>query len=415
VVTEPMAGVRSVSLGIWIGTGSRDESEREAGAAHYLEHLLFKGTGSRTAAQIAEELDAVGGDLNAFTAKEHTCYYAHVLDADLPLAVDVLAGVVTDALLAAADVEIERGVVLEEIAMRDDDPEDLLGELFDETLFGDHPLALPVIGSEESVREMTRETLHGFWRARYATPRMVVAAAGNLEHDRVVDLTAAALARACAQAGTTGPLPPRAPVPWRPSGRAQLRLRGEDTEQAHLMVGVPAPHRHDPRRPAAAVLNAALGGGPSSRLFQQVREQRGLAYSVYSALAVYADAGSLAVYAGCAPERLEEVTTVVRGVLEEVAADGLTAAEVARAQGALRGGTVLGLEDTPSRMNRIGRSELDHARQRTLAQTLDRIASVTPEQVAALAAELLSAPPTAAVVGPYDDVAELPAALRALA
>jgi predicted Zn-dependent peptidase len=414
VVTETVPGVRSVSLGIWIGIGSRDESPSQAGAAHYLEHLLFKGTRRRSAVAIAEEFDAVGGDLNAFTAKEHTCYYAQVLDTDLPLAVDVLADVVTDATLAPPDVEVERGVVLEEIAMRDDDPEDLLGELFDEALFAGHPLGLPVIGSEESIRSMTRDTLHEFWRGRYTTPRMVVAAAGNLVHDEVVELVGAALSAAAARAGDVAPVPPRRPAPATPASGPRLVLRPDDTEQAHLLLGVPGLSRHDPRRSVLTVLNTALGGGPSSRLFQQVREQRGLAYSVYSALSTYADAGSFSVYAGCAPERLDEVATVVRAVLAEVAADGLTPAEVTRAQGNLRGGLVLGLEDTPSRMNRIGRSELDHGRQRTITESLDRIAEVTPEQVAELAGELLAAPLTAAVVGPYDDEAELPAALRAL-
>ncbi len=193
VLSETVPGVRSVSVGIWIGVGSRDEAPEQTGAAHYLEHLLFKGTARRTAAAIAEELDAVGGELNAFTAKEHTCYYAHVLDTDLPLAVDVLADVVTAALLRPADVEVERGVVLEEIAIRDDDPEELVGELFDEAVFGAHPLGRPVLGSEESVRGLSRETLHGFWHGEYTTPRMVVVAAGNLEHGRLVELVGAAL------------------------------------------------------------------------------------------------------------------------------------------------------------------------------------------------------------------------------
>jgi predicted Zn-dependent peptidase len=415
VLTESMPGVRSVSLGIWLGVGSRDEAPEQAGAAHYLEHLLFKGTRRRTARQIAEELDGVGGELNAFTAKEHTCYYAQVLDTDLPLAVDVLADVLTEALLAPTDVELERSVVLEEIAMRDDDPEDLVGEIFDTAIFGEHPLGRPVIGSEESVRGLDRDVLHTFWRNLYTAPRMVVAAAGNLTHGLVVDLVAQALAEAAARAGAdaapAGPRPAQHAVlpPARP-----LRLRAEDTEQAHLMLGVRGIGRHDPRRPALSVLATALGGGPSSRLFQQVREQRGLAYSVYSATACYADAGSLSVYAGCAPERVDELVRVVRGVLDDLAAGGLSDAEVRRAQGALRGGLVLGLEDTPSRMNRLGRAEIDHGRQRTLAESLDRITSVTPEQVAALARELLTAPLTAAVVGPYDGEDELPPALRAL-
>ena len=219
VLTETVSGVRSVSLGIWVNVGSRDETPAQAGAAHYLEHLLFKGTRRRTAAEIAEAFDAVGGELNAFTAKEHTCFYAHVLDTDLPMAVDVLADVVTDAVLEPAHVELERNVVLEEIAIRDDDPEDLLGELFDEALFGDHPLGRPIVGTEDSVRAMDRAVLHEFWRGRYTTPRMVVAAAGNLHHDHVVDLVAAALDRAAARAGVdAAPAPPACP-PTRPGRR----------------------------------------------------------------------------------------------------------------------------------------------------------------------------------------------------
>ncbi len=412
VLTETVSGVRSVSLGIWVNVGSRDETAAQAGAAHYLEHLLFKGTRRRTAAEIAEAFDAVGGELNAFTAKEHTCFYAHVLDTDLPMAVDVLADVVTDAVLEPAHVELERNVVLEEIAIRDDDPEDLLGELFDETLFGDHPLGRPIVGTEDSVRAMDRAVLHEFWRSRYTTPRMVVAAAGNLRHDHVVDLVAAALDRAAARAGVEAePAGLRVPDPPGPTA-ARLALLPDDSEQAHLMIGVPGVSRHDPRRPALSVLSTALGGGPSSRLFQQVREQRGLAYSVYSSTASYADAGSFAVYAGCGPERLGEVATVVRGVLADVAAHGLTDAELARARGSLRGGLVLGSEDTPSRMNRIGRSEVDHGRQRTIGESLERISAVTGEQVAALARELLEQPQVTAVVGPFDDEDALPASVR---
>jgi predicted Zn-dependent peptidase len=414
VVTESVPGVRSVSLGIWIGVGSRDETPEQAGAAHFLEHLLFKGTSTRTAASIAEDLDAVGGDLNAFTAKEHTCYYSHVLDTDLPLAMSVLADVVTDATLAPADVEVERRVVLEEIAIRDDDPEDLLGELFDEALFAQHPLARPVVGSEESVTGMTRSTLHDFWRGLYTTPRMVVAAAGNLSHEHVVELVTATLGPASARAGAASPVPPRRPASAVLDAAPRLVLLGEDSEQAHLMLGVPGLSRHDPRRSALAVLNTALGGGPSSRLFQQVREQRGLAYSVYSSTIGYADTGSFAVYAGCAPERLDEVTTVIRGILADVASGGLTPAEVVRAQGNLRGGLVLGLEDTPSRMNRIGRSELDHGHQRTITESLDRIAAATPEQVTELARDLLARPVTAAVVGPFDSEGKLPSSVRSL-
>jgi len=412
VLTETAPGVRSVSLGIWVAVGSRDETPAQAGAAHYLEHLLFKGTRSRTAAEIAEVFDAVGGELNAFTAKEHTCFYAHVLDTDLPMAVDVLADVVTDAVLEPAHVELERNVVLEEIAIRDDDPEDLLGELFDEMLFGDHPLGRPIVGSEDSVRAMDRAVLHEFWRSRYTTPRMVVAAAGNLHHEHVVDLVATALDRAASQVGRgADPAPLRPADPPAPTG-VRLALLPDDSEQAHLMIGVPGISRHDPRRPALSVLSTALGGGPSSRLFQQVREERGLAYSVYSSTAGYADAGSFSVYAGCGPERLGEVATVIRGVLADVAANGLTDAELVRARGSLRGGLVLGSEDTPSRMNRIGSFEIAHCHQRTIGESLDRISAVTGEQVAALARELLEQPTATAVVGPFENEDALPASVR---
>jgi len=409
VVTEWVPGVRSAAVGVWIGVGSRDETATQAGAAHYLEHLLFKGTARRTATQIAQEIDAVGGELNAFTAKEHTCFYAHVLDADLPLAVDLLADVVTAASMAAPDVELERAVVLEEIAMRADDPEDLLGEVFDTALFGAHPLGLPVIGSEESIRAMTRARLHGFWRRHYTLPRMVVAAAGNVRHDQVVELVERCFP---GSAASVTPDPPRAArrAPSTPGG---LVLHSEDTEQVHLMLGVPGLARLDPRRAALEVLNTALGGGLSSRLFQQVREQRGLAYSVYSATTSYTETGQLSVYAGCQPDRLGEVVSVTRQVVAEVAADGLTEAEVVRAKGALRGGLVLGLEDTGSRMNRIGRHELDLGRQRSLRQSLDAIEAVTPEQVASVAVDVLGQPFTTAVVGPYDTPGDLPRSLRA--
>lgn len=298
--------------------------------------------------------------------------------------------------------------------MRDDDPEDLLGDLFDQTLFGDHPLGRAVIGTEDSIRAMSRDTLHEFWRGEYTTPRMVVAAAGNLEHQHVADLVAAALSAAADRHRGATPLPPRTATGVRPARSGALALEPDESEQAHVMLGVPAPGRHAPGRPALAVLNAALGGGLSSRLFQQVREQRGLAYQVYSSTVRYADAGALSVYAGCAPERLGEVVAVVRDVLAGVAADGLTEAEVARAQGSLRGGLVLGCEDTASRMNRLGRAELEHGRQRSLAESLARIDAVTPDEVAALAAELLARPLTAAVVGPYDDADDLPGPLRDL-
>ena len=410
VVTEVVPGARSVSIGVWIGAGSRDESVDEAGAAHYLEHLLFKGTARRSAARIAEEIDAVGGELNAFTGKEHTCFYAHVLGEDVDLALDLLADVVTAATMSVDDVELERAVVLEEIAMRADDPEDLLGEVFDDALFGDHPLGRPVIGSEESIEAMTRDRLHEFWRRHYSPRSLVVAAAGKLEHHRLVELVQQ---RFPSDSGAAKSHLRRPPV-MSSARRDRLAVLDEDTEQAHLMVGMRALDRYDPRCPALDVLNTVLGGGMSSRLFQQIREQRGLAYSVYSATTGYSDAGELAVYAGCQPVRLGQVAGLVGDVLGQLAAYGPTSEELARAKGALRGGLVLGLEDTASRMHRIGRHELDLGHQRTLAESLAMIEQVDAGAVAELATEVLSAPLTAAVVGPFADTDELPDGLREL-
>ncbi|HVK22873.1 MAG TPA: pitrilysin family protein [Actinokineospora sp.] len=409
VITEQVPGVRSASVGIWVQVGSRDEPNAVAGAAHYLEHLLFKGTANRTAAQIAEEIDAVGGELNAFTAKEHTCYYAHVLDEDLPLAMDLVSDVVFDALCTESDVETERGVVLEEIAMRDDDPEDLLHDAFCTALLADHPLGRPVLGTEQSITDMSRSALNGFYRRRYTMPKMVLAVAGNVSHTQVLSLVRKGL-----RDRLTGDKTPAAPR----AGRARLAnvprlvLHTDDTEQVHMMLGVRALDRHDERRFTLSVLNAALGGGMSSRLFQEVRERRGLAYQVYSSVASYADTGHLSVYTGCQPDRLGEVAGVIRQVLSHVAREGFTEAEVARGKGQLRGGMVLGLEDVSSRMSRIGKSELAYADYLSVEQTLERIAAVTVEDVAKLARELLARPLAAAVVGPYDHIDDVPVELH---
>ncbi|MBB4682737.1 M16 family metallopeptidase [Amycolatopsis jiangsuensis] len=408
VITEHVPASRSATVGLWVGVGSRDEPPAVAGAAHYLEHLLFKGTSTRDATRIAEEIDAVGGEFNAFTAKEHTCYYAQVLDADLPLGLDLVTDVVFEALCTDRDMDTERSVVLEEIAMRDDDPEDLLHETFVGAILGDHPLGRPVLGTEKSITEMSPVALRGFYRRRYTLPRMVLAVAGNVEHKQVLRLVRRALAGRLGGTGT--PVAPR-------SGRARLRtapklaLHPDDTEQAHVMLGFPALPRHDERRFTLSVLNAALGGGMSSRLFQEIRERRGLAYQVYSSVASYADTGHLSVYAGCQPERLGQVAGVIRELLEQVATDGLDDAEVARAQGQLRGGIVLGLEDTASRMSRIGKNELNYARYLGVDDTIARIDAVTTEDVCALARTLLRRPggaPAAAVVGPYAHADDLP-------
>lgn len=404
--------MRSASVGVWVGVGSRDEGQSVAGAAHFLEHLLFKSTPTRSAVEIAQAVDAVGGELNAFTAREHTCYYAHVLDTDLELAVDLVADVVLRGRCAAEDVELERDVVLEEIAMRDDDPEDTLGDVFLSAMFGQHPVGRPVIGSVESISTMTRAQLHSFHVRRYTPERMVVAVAGNVDHDHVVALVQAHFA--CRLVGGRGPVAPRKGT-GRITGQPSLQLVNRDGEQTHMFLGVRTPGRHWKHRSALSVLNASLGGGLSSRLFQQIRETRGLAYSVYSTVDTFSDSGALSLYAACLPDRFDEVVRVATNVLEEVARDGITEAECRIAKGSLRGGLVLGLEDSGSRMHRIGRSELNFGAHRTVDETLDRIDAVTLDEVNALAKQLLSRPFGAAILGPHESKKTLPQPLRTIA
>ncbi|MEU0494400.1 pitrilysin family protein [Mycobacterium sp. NPDC006124] len=412
VVTEFVPSVRSASVGVWVGVGSRDEGQSVAGAAHFLEHLLFKSTPTRSAVQIAQAVDAVGGELNAFTSREHTCYYAHVLDTDLELAVDLVADVVLRGRCAAEDVEVERDVVLEEIAMRDDDPEDTLGDVFLSAMFGHHPVGRPVIGSVESISTMTRTQLHSFHVRRYTPERMVVAVAGNVDHDEVVALVREHFGPRLLDGRE--PVAPRKGT-GRVPGRPSVELVNRDGEQTHVFLGVRTPGRHWNHRWALSVLNSALGGGLSSRLFQQIRETRGLAYSVYSSIDTFSDSGALSVYAACLPERFDEVTQVAADVLAEVARDGITEAECRIAKGSLRGGLVLGLEDSGSRMHRIGRSELNFGKHRSIDETLAMIDAVSLEEVNTVAKQLLSRPYGAAVLGPHRSKRSLPRALRSIA
>jgi predicted Zn-dependent peptidase len=400
VLTEAIPAMRSVSFGIWVGVGSRDESPELAGASHFLEHLLFKGTRRRTALDISAEIEAVGGETNAFTAKEYTCYYARVLDADLPLAIDVMCDLVADSVLAEADVETERGVILEEIAMNDDEPGDEVHDLFGKAVYGEHPLGRQISGSVGTVSALTRAQIESFYRSRYTGPSIVVGAAGNLDHDRVVEQVAAALAAA---------VPIAEPAPRRPTGplvtvhSGRTLVRAKDTEQAHVVLGGAGLVRDDDRRYALGALNNVLGGGMSSRLFQQIRERRGLAYSVYSYTSQYSDSGLFAVYAGCAPGKVDEVLELTREELARVAAEGVTDAEVARGKGMYKGSVVLGLEDTGSRMSRLGKGELLYPDLLSVDDLLARVDAVTPDDVRAVAAEVLANPMSLAVIGPFDD------------
>jgi predicted Zn-dependent peptidase len=410
VVTENLPGVRSAAFGIWVGVGSRDETPAQAGAAHYLEHLLFKGTGRRSALDISASLDAVGGEMNAFTSKEYTCFYARVLDADLPLAIDVISDLVTSALLRAADVESERDVILEEIAMRDDDPGDLVHEEFADAMFGPTPLGRPILGTVETIGAITPRAIRAFYRGRYRPENMVVAAAGNVDHAMLVRNVKKAFAAAGMLDGDTMPSTPRGGE-FRTRGAGAVRVLTKTTEQANVVLGVPGVARDDERRFALGVLNASLGGGMSSRLFQEIREKRGLAYSVFSFASHFADTGMFGVYAGCMPKKVDDVLEISRDELAKVAVSGLTAEELARGKGQVRGALVLGLEDTGSRMSRIGKAELLNGLLWSTAEVLAAIDAVTVDDVRELATTLLDVTPTLAVIGPFEPDRDFSSAL----
>lgn len=400
IITEQMPSVRSAAIGVWVNVGSRDELAAQTGSAHYLEHLLFKGTRTRSALDISSAIDAVGGEMNAFTSKEVTCFYTRVLDTSIPTAIDVLADMITSATIAPADVDQERSVVLEEISMRDDDPSDLVHEHFARAMFGDAPLGRSVLGTVENIESLSRRSIHGFYRKYYTADRLVIAVAGNVDHATIVRLFRKALTRG-------GMTLDGDAVPYSaPRSRVRIARDGgfakydKVTEQANVVIGVPGLARSDERRYQLTVLNAALGGGMSSRLFQEVREKRGLVYSVYSFAQQFADTGVVGVYAGCQPKRLDAVRQVCADVLADVAANGITAEELDRAKGQVCGNTVLGLEDTSSRMSRIARSEMNHGWVPSVSKVLDEVQAVTLEQVHALAHHVWSQSANTVVVGP---------------
>ena len=403
ILTEAIPAMRSVSFGIWVAIGSRDEAPGRGGVSHFLEHLLFKGTNRRSALDISASIEAVGGETNAFTTKEYTCYYARVLDADAPLAIDVMCDLVADSVLAAADVETERGVILEEIAMHDDEPGDEVHDLLTEAIYGaETPLGRLISGTVETVTPMTRKQIQSFYRSRYIPSNIVVAAAGNLDHAKVVRLVRSAFERSGVHSDVAVPVGLRSSTPAAKVKAPRVIVQEKDTEQAHVVLGCEGFGRLDDRRFAFGVLNNSLGGGMSSRLFQEIREKRGLAYSVYSYTSQYADTGMFAVYAGCAPGKVDEVLALVRDELAKVAANGLTEAEVVRGKGMMKGSLVLGLEDTGSRMSRLGKGELLYDDMLSVDDLLARVDAVTVEEVRAIAADLLVRPMSLAVVGPFD-------------
>ena len=399
IISERVPGARSATIGVWVGVGSRDESPALHGCSHFLEHLLFKGTGERSALDISIALDAVGGEFNAFTAKEYTCFHARVLDDDVPLAVDVLGDMITSSLITADDVEAERDVILDEIAMHDDDPDDVAHNLFSSLAWGDSPLGRPIAGTVASIEAMNRDQVRRFYRRHYRPERMVVSVAGSVDHARLVRLVRRSFARQGFLDGTAEPVVARRHDRSRKAGSGVVEATRQ-FEQVNVVLGMQGLTRSDPRRFALGVLNAALGGGTSSRLFQEVREKRGLAYSVFSFASQHVDAGLVGVSVGCLPAKLEQVLAVVRAELTKVAEAGITAEELARGKGQLKGGLVLGLEDSASRMTRLGKSELVDDELLSIDEVLARVEAVTLDDVRTLAAELFAGPEILAVVGP---------------
>ena len=401
VVTEQLAGVRSASLGVWVGVGSRDETAAQHGCSHFLEHLLFKGTAERSALDISIALDAVGGEFNAFTAKEYTCFHARVLDSDLPLAIDVLGDMITSSLLVGEDVEAERDVILDEIAMHDDDPDDVAHNLFAEQAWGSGtPLGRSIAGTVDSIEALTRAQVQRFYKRHYRPENIVIAAAGNLDHADVVRRVQRAFGRSGFLDGEADPRPARHATGRKPRVHGGQVEAVRPFEQVNLVLGMEGLDRSDERRFALGVLNTALGGGTSSRLFQEVRERRGLAYSVFSFASHHADSGVVGVSVGCLPTKLDDVLSVVRTELSRVAAHGISAEELARGKGQLRGGLVLGLEDSGSRMSRLGKAELVHDELLGIDEVLARIDAVDLDDVREVAATVFGRPEVLAVVGP---------------
>ncbi len=381
VITEPMPGVASVTVGLWVQNGSRYETCEQAGISHFLEHLFFKGTARRTAAQIAEEFDAIGGVLNAFTGKEYTCYYAKALAEHLPVAQDILADIFLHSRFDPDEIARERTVVLQEIMQVEDTPDDYVHDLFNLRFWPRHPLSFPVCGRLETVERFTQADFTTFVANRYRPDRIIMSAAGNVTHERMVDWAAEAFGDLTGRAAVVDGSPP---VPCRNVAHVEKAL-----EQVHICLGTPGVSQVSEDRFAAYLLNTAIGGGMSSRLFQEVREKRGRAYSVYSFLSSYQDAGYLGIYVGTSAEWAEEVVTLILGELRKVRRDGLRPEELARVKNQLKGNLLLGLETTDSRMSRIAKNELYHGVDVPPQVIAARIDATEAGAITALAEQLL--------------------------
>ena len=395
VITENMPGIRSVAVGCWVDTGTRDENANEAGASHFLEHLLFKGSDDLAAREISERFDAMGAESNAFTSKDHTCFWARLLDEDLPDGLGMLSEMLQRPAFRANEIDAERQVVIEEINMAEDDPADVAFELFMAGVFESHPLEAPVLGTRESIRGMTRDDIHGYWKRRYGAQSVVVALAGSVDHDHVVDQVGELFGE-----WSGDPLDHEYAQIDPPE---KVRLLQRDTEAAHVILGGAGLDRADERRWAFDVLNTVLGGGMSSRLFTSIREERGLTYSVYSFKTAYADAGTWGVYAGTTPDQVDIVLDLVHQELDAIVANGITEDELERARGAMRGGLALAMEDASSRMVRLGRAEMIGFEHLSVDERIARVEEVTLDDVRTVAETVLTGPKVIGAVGPFDE------------
>ena len=401
IVTEKIDYVQSASIGIWVGVGARDETDDIRGISHVIEHMLFKGTPTRTAPQISDEIDRVGGYLNAFTDKENTCYYAKVLQEHVTVAIDVLSDIFLNSLLDSEELAKEKNVILEEIKRHEDAPDDLIHDLFFETIWPDHNLGKPVIGTSETVSSFNRQNLADYIAKRYTPDTIVVSAAGNLEHEQVVDLVSERFS------GLTG-----SRSQWRvpdsaPRAVAASKKFSKPIEQVHVVVGVPGYSQLNPDKYKLALLDNILGGGMSSRLFQEVREKRGLAYSVGSYTANYREGGLFGVYAGTSTETADEVVEIIQGEFTKIVTDNATADELDRVKNQMKGGLVMGQESMSGRMMKMGKNELTYDRVIPIEEISANIQAVTLEDVHDTAKDLL-VPERASVVqvGPFDEATE---------
>ena len=390
LLTEQMSHVRSVSIGVWLTRGSRHEPQEQSGIAHFVEHMLFKGTGRRTAEDIAQAIDSIGGQMDAFTAKEYASYYIKVLDEHLPLAVDVLSDIVMNPAFSAEDIEREKKVVLEEIKMVEDTPDDLVHELFTENFWHDHPLGRPILGTKDTVEGLNQAALRRYFSTVYTAPNLIIAAVGNITHAQVKELVGNAFKGLPTTSEPITEAPPRV-IP-------RITIRNKELEQSHVCLGAPSYRQDHEDRYSSYVMNTVLGGSMSSRLFQNVREKRGLAYAVFSGLSAYRDAGSMTIYAGCANDAVSELIDVVIAELRRIKDEPMPESELRRAKDHLKGSLMLNLESTSSRMSHLARQEIYFDRQFGLDETLEGVERVTPGDIQRVARDLFSDGALAATV-----------------